>query len=432
MIWFIVIAVVLVAVALLWIMPVLLRHNRSGGLAAEATNLAVLRDQLGEIDRDVANGTLSQQQFEQARADLDRRVLEDTRATSGQAVAQTGDSRRTAFVLALGIPVCAALLYVQIGNPGAISSKAVVDAGPHKVTAEQVAEMTARLAAKLNENPGDGNGWALLGRSYMVMQRYDDASAAYAHATALIKDDAGLLADYADALGMQQGRRIDGKPLQMIELALKIDPGHWKALAMAGSAAFERKDYRKAVGYWEKLQSVVPPDSEFARSVASNLQEARELGGIKPGAPQTAAIASKPAIESKPAIASKPAPGPAPAAAVASGASVRGSVSLAGALAGKAAPADTVFIFARAAEGPRMPLAIMRLQVKDLPATFTLDDSQAMSPAMKLSNFAEVVIGARVSKSANAMPQSGDLQGFSQKIKSTASAVKIVIDQVVP
>jgi cytochrome c-type biogenesis protein CcmH len=227
---------------------------------------------------------------------------------------------------------------------------------------------------------------------------------------------------------MQQGRRIDGKALQMVERALKIDPGHWKALAMAGSAAFERKEYRKAVAYWERLQSAVPPDSEFARSVASNLQEARELGGIKAGTPQPSAIASKPAAASK----SAPAPAPVPAATAAAGASVRGSVSLAGALVAKAAPSDTVFIFARAAEGPRMPLAILRLQVKDLPATFTLDDSQAMTPAMKLSNFPEVVVGARVSKSANAVPQSGDLQGFSQKIKSSASAVKIVIDQVVP
>jgi cytochrome c-type biogenesis protein CcmH len=266
----------------------------------------------------------------------------------------------------------------------------------------------------------------------MTMQRYDDASAAYAHAAALIKDDAGLLADYADALGMQQGRRIDGKALQMVEQALKIDPGHWKALAMAGSAAFERKDYRKAVAYWERLQSAVPPDSEFARSVASNLQEARELGGIKAttkaGTPQPSVIASKPAAATK----SAPTPATVPTATAAAGASVRGSVSLAGALAAKAAPSDTVFIFARAAEGPRMPLAILRLQVKDLPTTFTLDDSQAMTPAMKLSNFPEVVVGARVSKSANAVPQSGDLQGFSQKMKAGGAPVKIVIDQVVP
>jgi cytochrome c-type biogenesis protein CcmH len=246
----------------------------------------------------------------------------------------------------------------------------------------------------------------------MVMQRFEDAVAAYARAAALIKDDAGLLADYADALAMQQERRIDGKPLQLIEQALKIDPGHWKALAMAGSAAFDRKDYRKAIGYWEKLQSRVPPDSDFARSVASNIEEARELGGMK----------AAPASKSAPAVV---AAGP-------SGARVRGTVSLGAAFAGKVDPADTVFIYARAAEGPRMPLAIVRKQVKDLPADFTLDDSQAMSAEMKLSNFAEIVVSARISKSASATPQSGDLQGVSQKIKTGGTPIKIVIDQVVP
>jgi len=238
------------------------------------------------------------------------------------------------------------------------------------------------------------------------MQRYQDATAAYARAVALLKDDADLLADYADALAMSQGRRMEGKPLQLIEQALQIDPTQWKALAMAGSAAFERKEYKQAIGYWEKLRSRAEPDSEFARNVAANIEEARQLGGIKSGA------------------ASKPTP---PAAA-----SVRGTVSLSPALAGKAGPGDTVFIFTRAADGPRQPLALVRRQVKDLPAGFTLDDSQAMSPEMKLSNFREVVVSARISKSGGATPQSGDLQGVSRKVKVGASNVAVVIDSVVP
>ena len=267
--------------------------------------------------------------------------------------------------------------------------------------------MVARLVARLEKTPQDGNGWALLGRSYGVMQRYQDAAAAYARAAALITDDADLLADYADALAMSQGQRIEGKPLQLIEQALKIDPLQWKALAMAGTAAFERKEFQHAIGYWEKLQSRAEPDSELARTMASNIEEARQLAGIKA---QTQAT--------------KPAP--------AAVASVQGTVSLSRAQAAKAAPSDTVFIFARAVEGPRMPLAIVRRQVKDLPLTFSLDDTQAMSPAMKLSNFTEVVIGARVSKSGNAAPQSGDLQGTSQTVKVGAKNVAIVIDSVIP
>ena len=147
--------------------------------------------------------------------------------------------------------------------------------------------------------------------------------------------------------------------------------------------------------------------------MASNIEEARQLGGIK----AAANVAS---------------PAPAKVGPPAAGASLDGTVSLSGALVGKAAPTDTVFVFARAAEGPRMPLAIMRFQVKDLPARFHLDDSLAMSPAMTLSKFPEVVVGARVSKSANATPQSGDLQGISPIVKVGAMGVAIVIDQVVP
>ena len=201
--------------------------------------------------------------------------------------------------------------------------------------------------------------------------------------------------------------------MQLIERALAIDPTQWKALALAGTAAFNRKDYRKAVEYWERLRSRAEPDSELARSVASNIEEARQLGGLAAPAKVTANADAK----SQPQAAT---------------ARVQGTVTLSAQLAGKSAPADTVFVFARAAEGPRMPLAIQRFQVKDLPVKFRLDDSQAMSPAMKLSNFADVVIGARVSKSANATPQSGDLQGYSKPVKVGAAGVAVVIDQVVP
>ena len=156
-----------------------------------------------------------------------------------------------------------------------------------------------------------------------------------------------------------------------------------------------------------------PPESDFARSMESNIAEARQLGGLQGGAP------------------AKSAPAPVVAAA-AGGATVRGTVSLSPALAAKAGPDDAVFIYARAAQGPRMPLAIVRKQVKDLPFTFVLDDSQSMSPEMKLSKFSEIIVGARVSKTAGATPQSGDLQGFTQKVRTGGAPVTIVIDQIIP
>jgi len=412
---FLVIAVAMAAVALAWVLPVLLRRRDMAVVVqTRASNLAILKDQLAELEQDVAAGTLPQAQYQQAREDLERRAYEEAREPVAPVAVVPAPARRTAMMLAALLPVCAAALYWQFGTPEGLAPAAEVHGGS-KVTPQEVEAMVAKLAARMQQSPDDGNGWALLARSYLVMQRHADAVAAYERAVALIKDDADLLADYADALAMTQGRRIEGKPLKVVERALKIDPLQWKALAMAGSAAFERKDFKTAVAYWEKLQSRAEPGSDFAREVAANVDEARQLGGLKVAASDAPPVKAdaKSTVDS-------------------AGASVEGTVALSRELAGKAAPTDTVFVFARAAEGPRMPLAIMRFQVKDLPAKFHLDDSMAMSPAAKLSNHPDVVIGARVSKSANATPQAGDLQGASKPVKVGATGVAVLIDQVVP
>jgi len=412
---FLLIAVVMAAIALAWVLPVLLRRRDTAVLVqTRASNLAILKDQLAELEQDVAAGTLPQAQYQQAREDLERRAYEEAREPVAPVAVVPAPARRTAMMLAALLPVCAAALYWQFGTPEGLAPAAEIHGGS-KVTPQEVEAMVAKLAARMQQSPDDGNGWALLARSYLVMQRHADAVAAYERAVALIKDDADLLADYADALAMTQGRRIEGKPLKVVERALKIDPLQWKALAMAGSAAFERKDFKTAVAYWEKLQSRAEPGSDFAREVAANIDEARQLGGLK----IAASVAPPVKADAK-------------STAGAAGATVDGIVAMSREIAAKAAPTDTVFVFARAAEGPRMPLAVMRFQVKDLPAKFHLDDSMAMSPAAKLSNHPDVVIGARVSKSANATPQAGDLQGASKPVKVGATGVAVLIDQVVP
>ena len=419
MMQFIAIAAVMAMVAVAWVLPVLLRGRKVAvSVQQRASNLAILKDQLAELDQDLAAGALPQQQYQQAREDLERRAIEETRDSVAPAVAAPAPARWTAAALALFIPLCAAALYWQFGTPDGLAPTAETHGGG-KVTSQDVETMVAKLAARLEQTPDDAKGWSMLGRSYLYLRRPADAVTAYERALALQKNDADLLADYADALALAQGKQIEGKPLQIIERALKIDPTQWKALAMAGSAAFERKDYRKAVAYWEKLQERAEPGSDFAREVAANIEEARELGGI------TVAAKTVPAV--------KPAANPeAKPQAQSAGASVDGSVTLSRELAGKAAPTDTVFVFARPAEGPRMPLAILRFQVKDLPVKFNLDDSLAMSPAAKLSNYADVVIGARVSKAGSATPQPGDLQGTSKPLKVGSRGVTVVIDQLVP
>lgn len=252
----------------------------------------------------------------------------------------------------------------------------------------------------------------MLARSYTATGRFQEASRAYGKLNELVPNNPEILADYADVLAMAQGRRLAGAPVNLIQQALKADPNHPKSLALAGSAAFEAKDYAQAVGYWERLLALLQPGSESFRSVSAGVAEAKALaGGASPEAAQAAtgtAMAAAPAAK------------------------VTGKVTLSPALKGKVSPGDTLFIFARPAQGSKMPIAITRLEAGALPASFTLDDTSAMNPSLKLSGFQDVVVGARVSKSGNAIPQTGDLEGFSPPIKVGSADIQIVIDKVVP
>ena len=293
---FVVIAVVMAAAAAVWVLPPLLRrHSGDDGVARAASNLEVYRDQLGELDADLNSGTLSVAQYEHAKLEIERRVLDEAGGEGIPAPRESRNGRWTAAVLAATIPLCAASLYWLLGNPDALSpQRAGIAAGEHQVTAQQIEAMVAKLAARLEQNPDDANGWAMLARSYVVMQRFPEAAVAFAKAAALTKDDANLLADYADALAVSAGRKIEGKPLELIKQALTLDPNQWKALAMAGTAAFDRKDYKAAVSYWEKLLPRLQADSGFRESLTASIAEARQLGGIKSGAspnPQPAAAA---------------------------------------------------------------------------------------------------------------------------------------------
>jgi cytochrome c-type biogenesis protein CcmH len=294
-------------------------------------------------------------------------------------------------------------------------------AGPHGMSGQQFEALVGRLAARMKENPEDAEGWAMLGRSYAVMGRYADSSEAYAKAVARVPPDAQLLADYADSLAMAQGRTLQGEPEKILKRALAADPNNVKALLLMGTAAFDRNDRAGAIRYWERALALVPEESDTARGVRASIAEARGPGQLaeaaKPGPRET-----KQSAPAQIARAEKPA---------SAGARVSGVVKIDPKLAGKVAPDDTVFIFARAAEGPRMPLAILRKQGRDLPVQFTFDDSMAMSPEMKLSAFPRVVIAARVSKSANAAPSPGDLQGLSSAVQLGATGVAVTIDSEV-
>jgi cytochrome c-type biogenesis protein CcmH len=380
------------------------------------------RRQLAELQARHASGALSQAQLDQQTAALERRLLDVLlHAPSGAPVHRPAVSARLLAGLALGIVLIAGVGYWFKGGPAQqaqVAQTASEGEGAGQPSSAQIAAMVDQLAERLKQNPTDGEGWAMLARSYSVMERNDEALEAYARAVALRKDDASLLVDYADALGVKNQRSLSGEPMKRIAQALKIDPANLKGLALAGTEAFMRKDYAQAARYWSEVEKIGPAENPLVQQVVVSLQEARSRAGL-PGAsaPQPSA-----------------APAPAPEAAnktpVAATASVGGTVSLSPDLRAQVSPQDTVFIFARPASGGRMPLAAERVQVKDLPYRFTLDDSKSMSPSMPLSSSAQVVLGARISKSGDAIPQPGDLSGQVGPVALGSQGIALEINEV--
>jgi cytochrome c-type biogenesis protein CcmH len=271
----------------------------------------------------------------------------------------------------------------------------------------------------MEQNPNDGVGWVLLARSYVGMGRYPDAVPIFEKAVKLIPDDAQLLADYADALGVVHGRKLEGKPEVLIQQALKIDPRNVKALMLAGTVAFNRKNYARAAKDWEQARANLPADvdPEMTQQLMAAIAEAKsQLGGGQ----ETVSAYTEPSAQAQ------------PAAQTGQPRAIRGTVTVAPSLAGKGSATDTLFVFAREMSGPPMPVAIVRATKKDLPFTFQLDDSTSPMPSRKLSGAGTVVIVARLSKSGQAMPQSGDLEGTSQPVKSGVDGITVVIDRERP
>jgi cytochrome c-type biogenesis protein CcmH len=375
----------LAAVALALAARPLWRRRGAALVSRQAMNAAVYREQTRDLEADLAAGVLSRADYDIARQELERRVLDEV---APEAASAAPPRSWVAIAGMAAIPALALATYLAVGNPGSIALDEAAQATRH-----QIEGMVERLAARLKENPDDAEGWKLLGRSYGALGRFGDSAEAYARAVARLPRDAELLADFADALAMNNNQSLAGDPEKLLERALQLDPNSLKALALAGTAAAERGDFARAAALWQRMLPLVPADSEEARMIRANVEEAKAKAG--------------PAVK------------------------LAGTVSLAPRLKGKASPDDTVFIFARAAEGPRVPLAVLRKKVRELPASFTLDDSMAMAPGTTLSAFPRVVVSARISKSGNAIPQAGDLEGASGVIAHDAAGVKVLIDGVV-
>ncbi|MDH5324612.1 MAG: c-type cytochrome biogenesis protein CcmI [Gammaproteobacteria bacterium] len=428
---FIVVALLLLAAALLFLIPPMLQKNNDAPkLDRDEINVELYKDQLEELQRDLDSGVLSEDQFEKSKQDLERTLLEDVSGEISVATPEQykGLVQNGVLAVAVFVPLLSVILYSQLGggdhafNPEA--ARNTVTAEGHKGTIE---DQIRQLQEHLQGEPDDVEGWVMLARSYYFMKQYQAASDAFARASSLTgQADPNMLADYADALAMANGRTLMGQPYDLVKKALEVQPNHQKALWLAASATMESKDYKTSLGYWTTLLRLFPKGSKEYNQMLRNIGEVKQLAGeeIEPELLEEMRVAQQMEEQGMVTDAASQTSG--------GGAGVSGEVVLDPGFSAKVSPGDTLFIYAIAANGPRMPLAIVRKTAADLPFKFVLNDSNAMDPSMTISKFPEIVLIARVTKSADAMRQAGDLYGTTAPIKTGSQDLKIVIDKIIP
>ena len=286
MLTFWIIAALFILLALWFVLPPLLQKaDNDQGADMRAANVLIYKDQFQEMEADLKNGLMSEEQYQQDKEELERRLLEDVKVTdSGSSPSPA--TRKFAYGVATAIPIGVIAFYLTVGNPKALSpslptadSPTQVQGGP--MSGQEIAANVDKLAKRLEQNPNDAAGWLMLARSYTSLERFSDAASAYARAIALNDRDATVWADYAEARAMSSGQRLAGKPTEAVNRALQLDPKNQKALALAGSAALEAGEYQKAVDYWQKLLPLLPPGSEFAQTVSDEIAKAKKLAGNK-------------------------------------------------------------------------------------------------------------------------------------------------------
>ena len=413
--WIVALLLVAAAVAaLVW--PLLSSRTARAPAADDGASASVYRDQKRQLDDELGAGAITRAERDRQLDEIAARLGAELDASAGTPSAPPRSTRAsyvTALVLVAVIPVAALALYATFGNPALLQRQAESDERA-PMSHEQIEAMVAKLATRMKERPEDPAGWRLLARAYTAMGRYADAVEAFIEAAKRSPEDASLLADWADALAMQK-QTLQGEPSRLVERALALDPNHPKALSLAASAALERKDYDAAIAQWRRLKMQFPPGDAETREVDAMIAEAE---AAKRGAPAAAAADGAAGREAS--------------ATAADAAAITGRVSLDPKLRERAAANDTLFVFARAVDGPRMPLAVARTTASALPYAFRLDDSMAMTPAARISAAGEVVVEARLSKTGGATPASGDLRGTSGPVKPGTRDVLIVINDVVP
>jgi cytochrome c-type biogenesis protein CcmH len=401
---FFLIAAVFILVALAFLLPPLWRARELQKSDLDHRNIEIARSRLAELKSNLQAGGITQAQFDEQVAELELALSDDLAIESRVNAAHTR-GRWMAYVVALAVPVLAGSLYFSLGRFDAVEhgeelARGAPDGMPGPADIER---MVAGLAEKMKANPGDAEGWLMLGKSYKYLEQYPKAADAFANAYRLMGDKPGVMLLYAEALAFSADKNLAGKPSELIFKALELEPENPNGLWLAGLAKVQQGDPQGAATLWRKLEAQLPegsePRKEMQNIIASLPGQAQAATGEQKAAPTAAAK------------------------------SISVEVGLASELQSSVSPNDTVFIYAQAPSGPKMPLAIVRKQVSDLPVKVTLDDSTAMMPAMKLSNFGEVKLLARISKSGQAVAQPGDFLGTAESAAVSGNSYKIIINR---
>ena len=355
-------------------------------------NAAIYREELDKLEIEHAAGSINSTDYEITHAEMRQRLFQDTNEEDDRSV--MGSSKMTVLGLCIFITVLSAGFYFFLGDATRIAQKNT----EQPMTQEGVTKMVAEFAVKMEKDPTNLQGWVMLARSYRILGRNEEAAKAYERAGNFIDADPQLLADYADVLASNANGSFTGKPLQLINQALKLDPNNLMALWLSGTASYTAGNYKAAVQSWEKLTQQLPPGTEDARSIEASIADARAKGGLT----------SKASVNTN---------------------GISGKIEISAELKSKVKSSDIVMVIARK-PGERMPVAVLRTSASEFPINFSLTDALAMNPSAPLSQLSEASIEVRISKAGMAKPEAGDLISAPQIVKVGASNIRLVIDQV--
>jgi len=384
---FFIAAFLLLALVLFLLLRPFIFSGKGEETSRRQMNAAIYREELDKLVAEHAAGLINADEYEMSHAEMRQRLFQDTSEEDDRSV--MGSSKKVVIGLCVFIVLLSSAMYFSLGDVIRIAQYNE----QRPTTQAGVEKMVAEFALKMEKDPGNLKGWAMLARSYRILGRNQDAANAYARAGSFINDDPELLAEYADTLASVSNGNFSGKPLALINQALKIDPNNLLALWLSGSASFAAQNYKAAVQAWERLANQLPPGSEEARAIQGSIAEARSKGGL------TSTIAS-----------------------VGGSKGISGKIELSAELKSQVKPSDTVLVIARQ-PGERMPVAVLKVAVGDFPMNFVLTDALAMNPNMPISKLSEVAIEVRISKTGMAKPEAGDLMSSVQTVKVGSNQV---------